>query len=41
MREGKGRSVVDSKFKFEEAKKAFERLKTGRAKGKVVVDVGG
>jgi NADPH:quinone reductase-like Zn-dependent oxidoreductase len=31
---------VDSVFAFEDAKEAFERLNTGRAKGKVVVRVG-
>jgi NADPH:quinone reductase-like Zn-dependent oxidoreductase len=30
---------VDSVFPFDEAKKAFERLNTGRAKGKVVVKI--
>lgn len=30
---------VDSVFKFEDAKSAFERLNTGRAKGKVVIQV--
>jgi NADPH:quinone reductase-like Zn-dependent oxidoreductase len=38
MRQGKVRTVIDSKFPFEEAVQAFERLKTGRAKGKVVVE---
>lgn len=37
MEEGKVRTVVDSVFKFEEAPEAFKKLKTGRAKGKVVV----
>lgn len=32
---------VDSVYSFEDAKQAFERLNTGRAKGKVVVDVAG
>lgn len=32
---------IDSVHEFEDAKKAFERLNTGRAKGKVVVRVGG
>jgi NADPH:quinone reductase-like Zn-dependent oxidoreductase len=32
--------MVDSTFAFEDAKKAFERLNPGRARGKVVVDVG-
>ncbi|KAL9000965.1 MAG: hypothetical protein Q9169_000449 [Polycauliona sp. 2 TL-2023] len=39
MREGKVKTVVDSKFPFEEVPKAFEKLKTGRARGKIVVDV--
>lgn len=30
---------VDSVHAFEDAKKAFERLNTGRAKGKVVINV--
>lgn len=32
--------VIDSAFEFERAKEAFERLNTGRARGKVVVKVG-
>ncbi|EME81575.1 uncharacterized protein MYCFIDRAFT_78963 [Pseudocercospora fijiensis CIRAD86] len=32
---------VDSVYKFEDAKDAFERLNTGRAKGKVVIQVAG
>ncbi|KAI4201542.1 MAG: hypothetical protein LQ350_003157 [Teloschistes chrysophthalmus] len=39
MSEGKIKALIDSKFSFEEAPKAFEKLKTGRAKGKIVVDV--
>ena len=31
--------VVDSTFAFEDVKKAFERLNTGRARGKVVVEI--
>ncbi|KAK0249066.1 hypothetical protein B0A54_15789 [Friedmanniomyces endolithicus] len=31
--------VVDSVFAFEDAKKAFERLNTGRARGKVVIKI--
>lgn len=39
MKEGKIRAVIDSTFEFNEAPKAFERLKTGRARGKIVVHV--
>lgn len=39
MKEGKIRAVVDSKFAFEEVPKAIEKLKTGRARGKIVVNV--
>lgn len=39
MQEGKVKAVIDQKFPFEEAPKAFEKLKTGRAKGKIVIDV--
>jgi NADPH:quinone reductase-like Zn-dependent oxidoreductase len=39
MEEGKVKPVIDHKFSFEHAPKAFERLKTGRARGKIVVDV--
>ncbi|KAI4156913.1 MAG: hypothetical protein L6R39_000926 [Caloplaca ligustica] len=39
MKAGKVRAVVDSKFPFEQAPQAFEKLKTGRARGKIVVDV--
>jgi alkaline phosphatase D len=39
MREGKLRPVVDSVFEWEDAPKAFEKLKSGRSKGKVVVKV--
>lgn len=39
MVEGKVRMVVDETFGFEEAAKGFEKLKTGRARGKVVVRV--
>jgi len=37
--EGKLRTVIDSTFEFEEVREAFETLKTGRARGKVVVHV--
>ena len=39
MRSGKVKAIIDQRFKFEEAPQAFERLKTGRARGKVVIDV--
>ncbi|KAF2801090.1 reticulon-4-interacting protein 1, mitochondrial precursor [Melanomma pulvis-pyrius CBS 109.77] len=39
MKEGKVRNVVDSVFEFDSAPDAFTRLKTGRAKGKIVVHV--
>lgn len=39
IKDGKVKAVIDGKFKFEEAPKAFERLKTGRARGKVTVDI--
>lgn len=39
IREGKVKPVVDQRFVFQEVPDAFRRLKTGRAKGKVVVDV--
>ncbi|KAF4556292.1 Zinc-binding dehydrogenase-like protein 21 [Elsinoe fawcettii] len=35
--EGKLKPVVDTVFPFEDAPKAFEKLKTGRARGKIVV----
>ena len=39
MNQGKLRAVIDSTWEFSEVPKAYERLKTGRAKGKVVVHV--
>lgn len=39
MKEGKVKAVIDQMFSFEEAPKAFEKLKGGRSRGKVVVDV--
>lgn len=39
VQEGKVKAVVDHKFKFEEGPQAFEKLKTGRARGKIVVEV--
>ena len=39
MSTGKVRSVIDQKFEFEQAPQAIEKLKMGRAKGKIVIDV--
>lgn len=39
MRTGKVRAIIDQAFEFKQAPKAFEKLKTGRAKGKIVIDV--
>lgn len=41
MAEGKVKPIVDERFAFEEVPKAFEKLKTGRARGKIVVAVQG
>lgn len=32
-------TIIDSVFEFEKAKKAFERLNTGHARGKIVVEI--
>lgn len=37
IKEGKVKAVIDTRFPYEEANKAFEKLKTGRARGKIVV----
>ncbi|TBU45081.1 NAD(P)-binding protein [Dichomitus squalens] len=39
VEEGKVKPLVDSVFSFEDTLKAYERIKTGRATGKVVVKV--
>ena len=39
MNAGKVKAVIDQKFLFEQAPQAFEKLRTGRAKGKIVIDV--
>lgn len=39
MREGKVKPVIDSVFEFRDAPKAYEKLKGGRARGKIVVRV--
>ena len=38
MKEGKVKAVIDEKFPFEKAVEAFRRLKTGRARGKIVIE---
>lgn len=37
--DGKMRTVIDETFPFEKAPEAFKKLKTSRAKGKIIVDV--
>jgi NADPH:quinone reductase-like Zn-dependent oxidoreductase len=39
MVEGKVRAVIDQRFPMEQAPEAFQKLKTGRATGKIMVDV--
>ena len=39
MVEGKVKAVLDSTYEYTDAPKAYEKLKTGRAKGKIVVHV--
>ncbi|KAK4541383.1 hypothetical protein LTR36_007984 [Oleoguttula mirabilis] len=39
MKEGKVKAVVDQQFEFEAVPQAFEKLKTHRARGKIVIDV--
>jgi NADPH:quinone reductase-like Zn-dependent oxidoreductase len=39
MNEGKVRSVIDTKFSFEQATEAFDKLKTGRTQGKIVINI--
>ena len=39
MKEGKVRSVIDTVFDFDDGPKAYAKLRTGRAKGKIVVHV--
>ena len=41
MSSGQVRAVIDERFRFKDVVKAFEKLKTGRARGKIVVDVKG
>jgi NADPH:quinone reductase-like Zn-dependent oxidoreductase len=39
VEEGKVKPVVDEVFAFEDANRAYEKLKRGRAKGKIVVRI--
>lgn len=39
MKEGPVKAVIDQRFPFEQAPQAFEKLKTGRARGKIIIDV--
>lgn len=39
MVEGKVRAVIDSEFDFANVPKAYEKIKTGRSKGKIVIKV--
>lgn len=39
IQEGKVKPQTDSTFAFNDAPKAFEKLKTGRARGKIIVEV--
>lgn len=39
MQEGKVKAVVDETFEYKDAPKAFEKLKTGRSRGNIVVTV--
>lgn len=41
MQQGQVKPIIDSHLPFEEVPKAFEKLKTGRARGKIVVDISG
>ncbi|KAM0418774.1 hypothetical protein ACHAPT_012284 [Fusarium lateritium] len=39
MAEGRVKAVIDSRYPFEELKGAYQRSKTGRARGKIIVEV--
>ena len=39
LAEGKAKTVIDQVFKWEDAPKAFEKLRTGRTTGKIIVHV--
>lgn len=40
MTEGKLTAIIDTVFEFEDVPKAYERHRTGRTKGKIIVHVG-
>ena len=40
MAASKIKAVADSKYKFEDLREAYQRLRTGRARGKVILEVG-
>lgn len=37
MAEGKAKAVIDSKFTFTEVSQAFQELRTGHVRGKIVI----
>lgn len=39
MAKGEAKAVIDSQIPFEKAPDAYRRLRTGRTKGKIVVEV--
>jgi NADPH:quinone reductase-like Zn-dependent oxidoreductase len=39
MAKGKIRPVIDSKYKFEDLKPAYERAETGKVKSKIVINI--
>lgn len=39
MQEGKIKAVIDEEFAFDKAPEAYTKLKTGRARGKIIVRV--
>ena len=39
METGKVKAVIDQQFSFEQAPQAIQKLKTGRVRGKIVVNV--
>jgi len=41
MEEGKVKAVIEQEFELQDAAKAFERLKSGRTRGKLVIKVAG